>query len=82
MLHEKNERRLTFCRIGMQLHDLTRVLDEMNIQWEWVKSNLAYSERLPGDLRKIIRGVDFVIGVFMGDRAGPRLMHISPKKFA
>ena len=52
---------------GADLKNLTQVLDELDIQWEWAKSNDAYySERLPGNLRKIIRGVDFVIGVFFG----------------
>jgi len=45
---------------------LPRVLDRAGIHWEWAKSELAYSERLPGDLRKMIRRVDCVIGVLFG----------------
>src|SRR5690348_10006168 len=64
------EKIFTSCFIsapfGADLRGLPRVLDEMNIQWEWAKSHMAHSERLPDDLRKIIRGVDFVIGVLFG----------------
>lgn len=46
----------------------------MNIHWEWAKANVSLSERLPGDLRKLIRGVDFVIGVFFGGLADSNTM--------
>jgi hypothetical protein len=51
---------------GADLGTLTRVLDTAGIRWEWAKSNLDLSGRLPEDVRKIIRSVDFVIGVFLG----------------
>ena len=57
-----------------ELGTLPRVLDELGIHWEWAKSNLAYSERLPGDLRKIIRGVGFVLGVLLGGPADANTM--------
>lgn len=54
---------------GADLGTLTRVLDRAGIHWEWAKSNLDLSDRLPGDLRKIIRSVDFVLGVLLGGPA-------------
>jgi hypothetical protein len=54
---------------GADLGTLTRVLDRAGIRWEWAKSDLGLSGRLPEDLRKIIRAVDFVIGVFLGGPA-------------
>src|SRR5947209_6158915 len=59
---------------GADLHDLQSVLDRLNIHWEWAKSTMPHSERLPGDLRKLIRGVDFVIGVFFGGLADSNTM--------
>lgn len=59
---------------GVNLGSLTRVLDQAEIQWEWARSNLDLSDRLPGDLRKIMRGVDFVIGVILGDSASDNIM--------
>jgi len=59
---------------GVNLGALTRVLDRAEIQWEWARSNLDLSERLPGDLRKIIRGVDFVIGVILGGLGTDNIM--------
>jgi hypothetical protein len=59
---------------GASLGALTRVLDRAEIQWEWARSNLDLSDRLPGDLRKIIRGVDLVIGVILGDAATDNTM--------
>lgn len=41
-------------------------MDRAGIQWEWARSEQTNLERLPGDLRKIIRGVDFVVGVLFG----------------
>jgi hypothetical protein len=51
---------------GINLGSLTRVLDRAEIHWEWARSNLDLSDRLPGDLRKIIRGVDFEVGLAVG----------------
>jgi len=59
---------------GANLGALTRVLDRAKIQWEWARSNLDLSDRLPGDLRKIIKGVDFVIGVILGGSASDNIM--------
>jgi hypothetical protein len=59
---------------GANLGALTRVLDRAEIQWEWARSNLDLSDRLPGDLRKIIRGVDFVIGVILGGSGSDNTM--------
>jgi hypothetical protein len=59
---------------GVNLGALTGVLDRAEIQWEWAKSNLDISDRLPGDLRRIIKGVDFVIGVILGDSVAPNIM--------
>ena len=54
------------ARFGADLGALTRILDKADIDWEWAKSDYAYAERSPGDLRKIIRDVDFLIGVLFG----------------
>jgi hypothetical protein len=59
---------------GATLGSLTRVLDRAEIRWEWARSNLDLSDRLPGDLRKIIRGVDFVVGVILGGSASDNIM--------
>jgi len=59
---------------GANLGALTRVLDRAQIQWEWATSNLDLSDQLPGDLRKIIRGVDFVVGVILADSASDNIM--------
>src|SRR6267154_1365559 len=59
---------------GASLGALTRVLDRAEIQWEWARTNLDLSERLPGDLRKIIKGVDFVIGVILGGPSSENTM--------
>lgn len=58
---------------GADLGTLTRVLDRAGIQWEWAKSNLDLSD-LPGDLRTIIRSVDFVLGVLLGGPANGNTM--------
>jgi hypothetical protein len=71
-------REFTSCFIsapfGANLGALTRVLDKAEIQWEWARSNLDLKDRLPGDLRKIIRGVDFVIGVILSGSASDNIM--------
>lgn len=59
---------------GANLGALTRVLDRADIQWEWARSNLDSSDRLSGDLRKIIRGLDFVIGVIIGGSDSDNIM--------
>jgi|HubBroStandDraft_6_1064221.scaffolds.fasta_scaffold02200_2 hypothetical protein len=59
---------------GASLGALPRVLDRAEIQWEWARSNLDISDRLPGDLRKIIKGVDFVIGVILGGSSSDNIM--------
>lgn len=75
---KRKDREFKSCFIsapfGANLGTLTRVLDRLDIHWEWAKSHLAYSDRLPGDLRKIIRGVDFVIGVLFGGLANANTM--------
>jgi Nucleoside 2-deoxyribosyltransferase len=48
---------------GADLGALPRVLDKSGIHWEWAKHGSEYSDRLPGDIRRIIRHVDFVIAV-------------------
>jgi len=59
---------------GANLGSLTRLLDRAEIHWEWARSNLDLSDRLPGDLRKIIRGVDFLVGVILGGTASENTM--------
>ena len=59
---------------GVNLGSLTRVLDRAEIHWEWARSNLDLSDRLPGDVRKIIRRVDFVVGVILGDTTSDNTM--------
>jgi len=54
------------AKFGAELGLLPRVLDQVGIHWEWARSQSTNLERMPGDLRKIIRGVDFVLGVFFG----------------
>lgn len=54
---------------GVDLGALTNVLDKAQIHWEWAKSESAYSDRLPGNLRKIIRDVDFLVAVLFGNSA-------------
>jgi Holliday junction resolvase len=54
---------------GANLAALTRALDRAEIQWEWAKDNPASAARLPGDVRRIIREVDMVIGVLMATSA-------------
>jgi hypothetical protein len=75
---KSREKVFTSCLIsapfGAELRNLPRVLDRLNIHWEWAKSNQALSERLPGDLRKLIRSVDFVIGVFFDGVADTNTM--------
>jgi len=48
---------------GVDLGVLPRVLDKLNINWEWAKGRSATSDSLLGDLRKIIRMVDLVVAV-------------------
>jgi hypothetical protein len=63
------ERVLKTCFISApfnaDLGILPRVLDQRGIQWEWAKLDPSYSERLPGDLRRIIRRVDFMTAVLI-----------------
>jgi len=54
---------------GADLGALPRVLDRSGIHWEWAKHGSEYSDRLPGDIRKIIRHVDFVIAVLTDQEA-------------
>ena len=54
------------ARFGADLGALTRILDRAAIDWEWAKSDYAYAERSPGDLRKIMRDVDLLVGVLFG----------------
>ena len=48
---------------GADLGGLPRVLDKLNINWEWAKGRSVTSDSLLGDLRKIIRMVDLVVAV-------------------
>jgi hypothetical protein len=57
------------ARYGADLGALPGLLDRFGIDWQWAKSDLAYTDRLAGDLRKIIRSVDFFIGVLLGEPA-------------
>jgi hypothetical protein len=50
---------------GADLGVLPSLLDRRGIQWEWAKLEPSYSERLPGDLRRIIRRVNFVAAVLI-----------------
>jgi hypothetical protein len=63
---KSKSRELKSCFIsapfGADLGTLTRVLDTAGIHWEWARTNLDLFCRIPGDLRTIIRSVDFVIG--------------------
>jgi hypothetical protein len=60
---------------GADLGRLPIVLDQADIHWEWAKSNdVGYSERLPGDLRKIIRNVDFLLAVLFDTPADANTM--------
>jgi hypothetical protein len=60
---------------GADLGRLPNVLDEAGIHWEWAKSDdVGYSERLPGDLRKIIRNVDFLLAVLFDKPADANTM--------
>jgi hypothetical protein len=60
---------------GANLGRLPNVLDQAGIHWEWAKSHdVAYSERLPGDLRKIIRNVDFLLAVLFDTPADANTM--------
>ena len=65
-----NMRRTRSCLIsaplGKDLGLLTMVLERAGVDWQWARSDLGASERLLGDLRKIVRGVDFVVGVLFG----------------
>lgn len=60
-----NKRRTRSCLIsaplGKDLGLLTMVLERAGVDWQWARSDLGASERLLGDLRKIVRGVDFVV---------------------
>lgn len=60
---------------GADLGQLPRVLDRAEIQWEWAKSELAYSERRPKDLRRLMRQADFVIGVILGTPGDANTMY-------
>ena len=68
--HTIKKRSLKRCFISApfaaNLKPLTDVLDRAEIDWEWAKSGSTHAERLPADLRKLIRDVDFVLGVLLG----------------
>jgi hypothetical protein len=60
---------------GADLGRLPKVLDQAGVHWEWAKSDdAAYSESLPGDLRKIIRNVDFLLAVLFDKPADANTM--------
>lgn len=52
--------------LGAELGLLPTVLERAGVDWQWARTDLGANERLPGDLRRIVRGVDFVVGVIFG----------------
>jgi hypothetical protein len=54
---------------------LPSILDKRGIQWEWAKLEPSYSERLPGDLRRIIRRVNFVAAVLIDPSDDPNILY-------
>jgi hypothetical protein len=59
---------------GMALGVIPDVLERAGINWEWAKTERAYAEPLLGNLRKIIRGVDFVLAIFNDDPIDPNTL--------
>lgn len=73
------ERNIRSCLIsapfGADLGELPHVLDRAEVQWEWAKSDLAYTEQWPSDVRRLIRRADFVIGVILGTPGDANTMY-------